>query len=399
MSLVVSCTADNQVDERSRLEEHDRVMDFIASDSRDRGSRLMLHPGDLFERRSTVRERASVRRWIGACRPQDVVIAGGNHESEGEVAELHAPLRGVWALERPDVVFTQGCAVAVLPWPKKAWLAASLDRPVSKDELGQAAREGLTAILEGFRTVLLAHDGPRILIAHAHPFGSRTNPDQPARFGDVMELAPDVFARTGADIVFLGHIHMPQEWTVRDWRGFDVPVIVPGSPRRTAYAAGELVPKSYVVAKLGDRRPDGSLDIEWERVPTPATPMHLVETTWVVDANGRGYFVEPADHPIDSEVAGAEIRFRFDVDADHRAAAMANAEELRAEWLEQGALDVKLDPRVRPTTTARAPGITQAKSTKDALDVMWGARDDRPASERRERLFGKLAQLQEEVRA
>lgn len=338
-------------------------MAFVVADAHARGCSLLLHGGDVYERRSTAHERACVRAWLDAAAISDmhVVIAAGNHEAPGEVEELAG--RGVYARERPGVLALHGVLLAVLPWPRReqlrAWFAARGETP-GAGETDAAARAMLAAVLRGLRVEMDAIDPagivPRVLLAHVAVAGYCTDSDQPAVGGGFVVGVEDLM-EAGADIVLLGHIHRPQEWSGTRSDGVAVPVIYAGSPRRTAYAAGELHPKGYVIVEFAGRTPT------WQRVPTPATPMCLMEARWLApgdpspESGGveeRGSFVMATrgDH-----LRGGEVRFRYTVRSDQREAARGAAETLAAAWRSEGAAEVQIEEAVIPLVSARAPEL------------------------------------------
>ena len=98
------------------------------------------------------------------------------------------------------------------------------------------------------------------------------------------------------------------------------------------------------------------------------------------------------------DFTGAEVRFRYHVDADHRDAAKAAAEKLSA-WMtaERGAVMVKVDDVVRPTTRARVPEIIEAKGLDEKIRLLWEARDDVPDSPRADRLLSLIQTIEEEA--
>ena len=83
-----------------RFEECCRLHDWIASDLAERRPNLILHGGDLYERRSTAVERTAAAAWLQRCAEvAPVVIVRGNHDQPGDI-ELLARL--VTGLERCD---------------------------------------------------------------------------------------------------------------------------------------------------------------------------------------------------------------------------------------------------------------------------------------------------------
>lgn len=374
----IAVIADSHWDESSRFEECVRVHRWIADDMRAREVDLVLHAGDVFERKSTVRERAAVADWIQAVADfAPIVIVRGNHDAVGDLS-IFSRLITRWPVivEERAAVHTvetefSSVDVACLSWPQTSQLrAAAPDLDAS---------EALRAVLRGFNT---DSDRPRVLLAHAMVCGSVTSHGQPL-VGHDMELGLADLALAGADFVALGHIHMPQDWPLEAG-----PVVYPGSPRRTAF--GEVEEKGYVIVELGDG------PISWQRVPTPCAPMLLVTGNYLVDELGPDlvqWTGLATDAPRSIE-AGAEVRLRYLVDSDRRDAARVEAEALRARWLAEGAASVKVEEEVIAAGTARAPEIATATTIEGKLRQLWIARKDEPAEERATRLVSLATGLE-----
>lgn len=388
----VAFVADNQADERRRMEEHNRVMAEQASLAQAAGVGLTIHGGDVYERKSTVIERESVMGWADAVTLySDLVVAGGNHEWKGEVEEIgrraQYPDR-VWAFETPQVVELDDAVVAVLPWPRKGALLATLDRPIGPEATSAAVREALALILGGFRERFEAADPakPRILAAHVSVIGSRAGPDQPALVGTDIEVTIEDLMLAKADVILLGHIHRPQEWFGPPNRfGDRTPIIYAGSPRRTAYSKGEQEPKGFVMLDFVDGRL-----AEWARVPLSATPLLLGESEW---RDGAMNFTFDA-----GDIEGAEIRLRYSVPTDEREAAMREAERLAAELRERGAREVVIDEMPVVVHSARAPEVAQARGIGDKLRGLWDARREVPDEGDRERLVRRAEELESDMK-
>jgi len=416
--LRVACVGDNQVDSNSRLEEHNRVMAAQVERAAELGVTLTLHAGDVFERQSNSVERQAVRRWLRkSALLGDVVVVAGNHEAPGEVNELaqyeltHDAKGKVWTSEVPSFFDTSaGVRVACLPWPRKANLLRWLGR-TSMEDASQTAGEMLQQIITGMlRPKLLEHAGPRVLLLHGMVRGSVAGPDQPPFVGCDMELGLHDLAASGADVVIMGHIHLPQEWEVavggsgeigdlfgEQGEARKVPLIFTGSPRRTAYAKGELVSKGFVVVEFDTDKltPHGRPSFKWHREELPATPMVLVEGYWGSekrsDVGADEWQLCVAVRP-ETLPEGAEVRLRYDVAADRQDAARAGAQAWVTEALKRVA-EVKLEPVVVAVSVARAPEIVEAKSLPDKLGALWRLRDPDMDDERRDRLLGLADEL------
>jgi exonuclease SbcD len=373
----VAVIADSHFDEASRFDECVRVHRWIADDMRARGVELVLHGGDVFERKSTVRERAAVADWIqNVADFAPVVMVRGNHDAVGDLSifsrlETRHP---VIVEERAGAHVVAGVEVACLAWPQTAQLKA-----IAPD---LDASEALRAVLRGFN--IEQSERPRILLAHAMVCGSKTSHGQPL-VGHDLEIGLADLALAGASFVALGHIHMPQDWPLEAG-----PVVYPGSPRRTAF--GEVEEKGYVIVDLWPGQ------LGWQRVPTPCAPMLLVEAELSANecaetgADIRSLIVD--HNPSDDEIRGAEIRLRYRVRSDERDHARIEADGWRKGWLVRGAASVKVEEEVIATGTARAPEIATATTIAAKLDALWKVRQAEPEPERAARLVSLATGLE-----
>lgn len=385
MRRLVGLLGDTHADETKRWDDHCRVMTWIAEDMRARGCDLTAHTGDVFEGPdvSSPRERDFIDRWsleVASRRP--CVFVAGNHDNRQDVVAL-GRLRGlhpIVAVDTPAVHVLAGITIGMLPWPRKANLLASLGRPVSPAESSALASDALCAILRGLGDVMDEHTGPRLVACHAMIRGARTDHDQPLVGAD-MEIGYDDLARlTRAHFVACGHVHAQQEWLVDG-----VPVVYTSAPRVCTF--GQVGPKGYVVAAFDDDRLVG-----WERVATPYRQLLLTKATWVPREVGHGFEWEipiPADH-----VRDAELRVRYVVDADQQDGARRAADELRDHLLADGAIDVKIEPQVRPVSRARAPEIAKATTNADQLREWLRVRAIALEPTREARVLGRLEEIE-----
>lgn len=385
----IALVSDSHWDETSRFEECARVHDWIAEDIARQGVDLVLHGGDVFERKSTPAERAAFARWVRAVTEvAPLVIVRGNHDALGDLP-LFSKLR-----TKHPVIVEEGaqvhrfgwCDVACLAWPRKAGVLALAQMTHAEGE--QAAQEALRSVLRGMGHEMADSSAPRILLAHAMVSGSRTSTGQPL-VGCDMELSISDLELCRADVVALGHIHKGQEWTASN----GAPVIYPGSPRRTAF--GEAEPKGYTLIEMENRGAGGTLVTQQV---TPCAPMLLVRGDYA-DGSLRleqmhgtiGY----ARDVIAKYGTGSEIRLRYTVPSDQREAAKSAAATLRAAWIEQGAVLVKVEEEVIAETRARAPEIATATTTEAKLRAFWAARSTTPEPERAERLLSLVTSLEQ----
>lgn len=403
-NLNVAVVSDSHFDTASRFEECIRIHDWIADDIKKRDVHLLLHAGDVFERKSNPQERIAVANWLMKVADHcPVVIVRGNHDVVGDL-EIFGRLEtthpvyvqegaGVQEVEIPaidDIV-----SVAAIAWPRKAELLALLG-DVSHEEAEQTAGDALRNVLRGLGMQMSANSGPKVLLMHAMVCGSRVSTGQPL-VGCDMEIGIDDLGLAGADFYALGHIHMGQDWAFNG-----APIAYPGSPRRTAY--GELEEKGYILVELSQGFPQG-WDVTWQRVPTPATRMLLLEANFTPE-HGMVWIANeslplPQAKAPDWEplLYGAEVRIRYNVEADHRDAAKETARAIEADVLGRYfALAVKVEEVVIAHSRARMPEIATAHTLTDKLNLLWKARNTVPDAVRATRLLGRAVELETEAR-
>lgn len=369
--MKIAIIADSHFDERSRFDECIKVHRFIAEDAANRGCEYWLHAGDVFPRKSTPEERRAAIRWSREMTDWvgNGVVIDGNHDYPidlwplGEVGGI-AKTRVV---ESAMVVDLGGLIVQCVPWPRRANLLRE-SREQSEQDIADALRD----VLRGLS--LPKGNTPRILLAHAMIRGSVTSTGQPL-VGCDCELGIEDLALCESDFYALGHIHMPQDWTVNG-----APCVYPGSPRRTAF--GEVEPKGYVVVEF-----DGPNLVGWERIETPCAPMLLLEAAYSLEVGLTVYSVV-------SDPKNAEIRLRYTAAQEHRELARVAASKERDLLLAHGAVSVKLDEVVTVDTRARVPEVATARSLQDQLHAYWDAQPDTPDQQQRVRLLDKLRTIE-----
>jgi exonuclease SbcD len=386
MTKTVVIVGDSHFCETSRFEEcmrlHREISDWCAGFKPD----LLVHTGDLFDRKTTPNERIAAARWLQACAEFcPVVVVGGNHDLERELSLMNCLrcnyLIETWERPTSDTVVVGGVELALLPWPRKAHLLAALG-DVSQETAGQAAQEALRNVLRGMTR---ASKLPFLFAGHVMMSGSLTSTGQPL-IGVDLELGLEDLALVGADAYALGHVHMRQAWDIDT-----APCFYPGSPRRTAY--GEVEDKGFTVVRFDwdpANGPRGMWRAETEFVKLSAAPMLLATAVY----DGTSLVVDESEFFAKFD-EGCEIRLRFKCDSDHQAAAKAAAQAIKAKWLEWGATSVQLEPEVNVTTRARALEVAAATTLQEQVAAYWRAKCYNPET-RRDALLGKLATLEGE---
>lgn len=379
--IKILASGDHHFSERSRFAECKRVHHWMAEEVARRKPAVFLSGGDIYESASTPVERAAVAEWLEAITETcPAIICKGNHDRPRET-ELLGKLRTKHPIiveERCGVHYVAGVAIAVLAWPERATLLAQLG---SGAEADMAAGDALRAVLRGLGAELAAHDGPTVLLTHCMIDGSKTSLGQPL-IGAPMNVGLADLALSGADFVVASHIHCPQEWEHGRTQ-----ILYCGSPFRTAF--GETEEKSIVELTIGDGV------ALWDRIVTPCTQMLLIEGAW--DSSNARMSITSKTFPHADRVRGAEVRLRYDVEADQRDAAKRAAAQMRELMLADGAIRVQVEEQVIAVSRARAPEIARARTLQEKLETIWEVRNDIPDAARRERLLGKVAQLEGEV--
>jgi DNA repair exonuclease SbcCD nuclease subunit len=412
----LAIVGDTHIDEHSRFDEHNRIMDWIRWDAAGRECCAMVHTGDVYERTSTPRERDAIASWVYSVTSRmPLVIVGGNHDNELDVellGKLHDGGHRVQAITRPTWCSpddTGGFWIGCLPWPRKAGLLKTMPG-ATHEQTDEAARLALQAILRDLGSKMLGRpDMPRVFAGHVMMRGSRVSLSQPALVGMDLELGLEDLALVDASFYALGHIHLGQEWTLGMVHDFGketaiytptggAPVVYPGSPRRCNF--GEVEPKGYVVAEF-----EGNDLVSWERVATPCTPMLHVEGEFIgaglVETEGSTQLSASrlkVDLPDLSSLAGAEVRLRYSVRSEWRAEAKVAAAQMADIWRRLGnAAFVKVEERVQPATRARAPEVARAATLEQKLDEYWKSQGPKaPDDEQRARLRRRLAEIGEQ---
>lgn len=373
----IALIGDSHFSEDSRFDECVRLHTWIANDAADRGCSVMLHSGDLYDRRSTPKEREAVAGWIHHLNERRIplVAVRGNHDAPGDVHYLRRLDRGPDVREVPDLITwaIPGVTIVCFPWPSRAGILAAAQ---SREDGEQQIQEAVRNVLRGLGSEAKELGNPILFLGHCMVRDSRTSTGQPLVGCDV-EVGLEDLALVGADAYLLGHIHCHQSWEIDG-----APCIYPGSPRRTAF--GESEAKGYVVLDI-----DAGGVVAWEFVEAPATPMVDVRATW----GGAFQVMTIGEH---TPIEGAEVRFRYYTEPEHREAAKAQAAGIAAVWKAAGAVSVKIEEQIEATTRARAPEVATAPTVPDKLRALWAARGESVV--RAEQLIAMSVSLEEEVR-
>jgi len=396
MSLRIFATGDNHFDSRSdryahTIDVHRTIASLV---ERERPDAFLLG-GDMFERESTPDERLHAREFVRAvCRWCPAVAIRGNHDAPGDISSLLGKLRTdhpLHVVEDARVVSPlAGLQVAAVAWPTRA---STID--------DGAAREALRDVLRGLGAAMASDLGARrILLGHFDVSGATSGAGQPLIGGSLTVSVADLLLAQPQAVV-MSHIHKAQEFAAGD-----VPVVYCGSP--VAHDFGEVEMKSI-------------LDLAWNghddgfcvgRIPTGARRMLHITARHDVDS---GRLVDFVFHGVDGDLSfgsvgeldlgligrpmpalqGNDVRLRYVVRSEHRAAARALAAQIEAQWLVEGAHAVKVEDEVLASVRSRsgAEEVGRAPTLADQMRALWKARGDEPPPERAASMLSKLSEI------
>jgi exonuclease SbcD len=372
--LRVLASGDHHFEEGPRFAECKRThavqVDMVAADP----PAVFVSTGDLFHKRSTITERHAAADFImGVATHCPVLLVDGNHAPH-EIA-IFRRLRTKFPViveEGAVVHVLGGVAIGAMAWPSTSMLSAASGRQLG--DLDASARACFQDLIRGMGAILQQHDGPRMIAGHFMLDGSIAATGQPL-IGLPLNISLTDLAYGGVQLVVMGHIHKPQDWTFGN-----MIAAYTGSPYRTAF--GELEDKSVLRATF-----DGQRLLAVERIDTGARGMHLLNAVW----DGTNLDVE---FPPAEALRGADVRVRYEVAADQRPAATRAAEAVVASLYALGAAQVKPEPEILATTIARAPEVATAKGLKAQVTASLRRRGRFPDPERWSRIEPKVAILE-----
>jgi hypothetical protein len=181
----------------------------------------------------------------------------------------------------------------------------------------------------------------------------------------------------------MGHEHRAQEFkSPLDGS----PILYCGSSFRTTF--GELEDKSFLLCVFNEA---GRLD-HCECIPSPVRDMLLLEAEYLPE----GCFYPDFNEEL---VRGAEIRYRYHVEREHRQPAAQLADEVQAELLRLGAVAVTLEEQLKVHSRARVPEIVEAATIEQKLELYWQTLGDAPQGELQAGILLKAARLEQQVLA
>lgn len=318
---------------------------------------LIVWPGDLFDTRSTIEDRNTLRRYVKALADHaPVVIVRGNHDAPGDL-DIFGDLLAtetIFVATRPDaetLTLRSGrLRLAWLPYPEEGALAAMGIAPPDVPDVAAAALDAIFLQLASELQAAAAAGIPGLFIGHANVIGAVASTGQPI-IGAEIALRPEHLDRLGPDVAkLLSHIHEPQDIHGATFIGSIAPM-----------DWAEVTPRRFLV-----------LDHDGTRWSMTAHPI-VLPRLWHVEGTFDGQRVtwvvrRGPDGPVEVAPAsfrGDEVRARFRFNASDAGRLDVARAQLLADFAE--ATHLEIEPVAVPDRAVRAPEVAAATTTADKL--------------------------------
>lgn len=256
------------------LNAFDKLVDYALSNKVD----LVLFSGDAYKSRepSQTQQRELARRISRlSAGGVPVFLLVGNHDlpnSTGRATSTEIfdtlAVDNVYVSGRPDVYRIKTPSgemqVASLPWLRRSWLMAQLNKEeiknLSFEDINRRLEEKLTMLISDL-AAKLDSSLPAVLAAHVWVAGAKTGSEKMTTIGTEQTLLPGNVALPAFDYVALGHIHKQQ---VLQKEG--PPMVYSGSLERLDFGEEEAEKGFYVVDITSDENGNHKVDYHFEPV-------------------------------------------------------------------------------------------------------------------------------------
>lgn len=394
-TIRIGALADSHLDEADGLDDNVRVHDVALEAFAEAGVDLILHAGDLHNRKSSPEVRNAADRLLrDAAEIAPVVLVRGNHDQVGDLVgygNLKAAHRIAVreTLDLFDIETRSGRRVWIqaLPWFDKAGVSAMMPAGSSSAVTSEALKATVRSVLEGLADETRTKKDPVVGVAHAMLGASVVGSGQ-VLIGNPVEVAPEDLLLSGAAVWVVGHVHKAQNFA-------DGRVLYPGSVQRLNF--GEPEEKSVSILTLENLDGRWAL-VEEKRVPLPARRIVRLEVdvTDHQDADAaqaeiRGVLEHEADENV---FAGAQVRFRVHARRDQ--VELVDVEAIERAIYEAGAMRAQVEVRVRAEQATRSATIVELPSLWEKVEEFLRTKSLGVGSGQRERLRSKLEALEAE---
>jgi exonuclease SbcD len=400
--------SDSHFDERGRLKDDILLHEAFLNQALEEGVDLILHTGDLFERRSTPAERLAVKAFFeAAAEVAQVVLVKGNHEAQLDVdlwhqlrdtgRRVHVITGAVGATPGSahilNVKATPPIGILGLPWFDKAHLVAQLGAQVSQEKTRQLTIATAGKLLAGYvaEANRLRDEGiVPIMGAHVLVQGSEVSSGQ-TLIGTTVELAPGDLLDIPAAYIGLGHVHKTQTWEGGR-------MAYAGSPKRCNF--GEPEAKGWRLIEIlhategrvlgGGTMVSETITNEFRALPARPMIRELISAEAASSISGERLREQRAD------LIGAIVRVRYE--GSEEILALIDKEVVEKAYLHAGAEEVKVEPILEDKKAVRVQEVREAGSVADKAVVFWNAKGLELHEPCEEELRSKIERLEEEAR-
>lgn len=396
--MKIAHISDSHFDERRRLEDTLSAHMCAVKQMAEAGVDLILHTGDLAERKTSPKERLAICEFLqAACEVAPVVIIKGNHDAQLDLLIWHELSEGrawpITVLEQPvghagpeSAVLPTPCqqlALLALPWMDKSHYQARLDVAVDAASAKDAAQQAAELLLMGLQatTAEAKAKGMEVILAgHLNVLGASVASGQVPQ-GTTVDLTPQQLQAVGADYVALGHIHKAQAWAGVTYAGSPVRQDF-GEPEEKGWVLVEILADATVCSFKeipGPEMVKEELDLTEEHE-------HLQETieAWI---SGQAFWNRGMPPLV-------QLKIHLHAD-DMSMVSRAKVEAALTEYCSQ--VSVELIPH--HTTAIRSAAILKAQSLQDKLAAYLQSKELEPSEKEWERLTTKLSTLEGEGHA
>ncbi|MDP2643696.1 MAG: metallophosphoesterase [Desulfobacterales bacterium] len=384
----ILATADWHVRDRE-IDEITTCLNFLVDTAAKEAVDLVVIAGDTFHSADTKLDSQSARlaiRTVSALADiAPIAILVGTASHDGKAPEIFTFARGQndkivsgmpeqlylsrdghlygsWiGNEQPAAVIT------MIPPPTKQFFQSKSDISGADQEIGEA----MSGLFAGFGAQAAEYQSPHILVGHFNVAGSMLSNGQ-VRTGMDIEIGRDQIALAGADVVCMGHIHLPQQ--IGESGIFYSSSIY-------AVNAGEDHPHGFWIFDL-DNPDKGYVARQFYETPcrkivrfkedfaTPdGVPAEYSDVQYLSVSDGPG----PGDH------AGEHIRLDFTAWQDE--VALIQKDAIIERFKQAGAESVEIRITPVPRVTVRAEAVLKAETLRAEIEAMANLRGEQVAPE------------------
>jgi len=351
----------------ANLDEFKKCSTFLLATAKEENPDLIIIAGDIFNSRDIKLESETCKlvfekiHILSEIAPVSIVTGTPTHEGTATESLIYTSAfehnvtvssmpeqlflvngelkREVWTEEEgykiePDAI------ISTMPTPTKKWMQGT------NDEIAQA----LTPIFAGFGAGASDYKCPHILIGHFSVRGASIS-DTQIMVGRDIEISKDQLALGNFDLVCLGHIHKAQQIDNIFYAG-----------SLFANNFGEKEDKGFYIHNIN--KPKGTLepsfnkwDIQSRFIKTPAKKLVTVRANLTK---------ENFDPIIDESVKGASIKIELSMFQDDKFS--INLDEIKKQYLDAGATEVKLITAHIPRENVRSESIMKLSTLPDKIE-------------------------------